>query len=521
MASGKLEMVITADTGKAAQQVSALLRKMEDMGEKLEQNNTKGKGSFDGMGESITGLVTKYASWAMVIKAVNDVLEKQREHLQAINRENSKSAEVSKGYGEALQKVVLSGGGGNIGDVDKLLRSTAGKFALGEGGLTKLTDAYGRIQAKGGDLSQAQRTDLLGETGKMLQLNQGMDATGYAGGLTDIVGASKGQLNATQANAMLRMIQQRGGIGDLGSVAGAHDKLVRTAQVGGISLQDMAALTATVTKGGGEDLLEKMPDVVAKIKYRGEDIEQALNTKEVHGHKVPSGMNVKMQGDFFQRLETLRGLNLKTEQLDKIFPMMARGPGARNAMENLLAPEGQQMLAGNRAFFGGAGVMGTDTAAADFDALQKAVPTEHMNRLARADVSKGEAGRAGDTAASRNVMFREAFQRRLAKQKFTDPQIDAAMGAYDAMRAAGGYHEKAESFGEQAGEFRDIPLVGGAASKIFQMGAAKNVAINGPGVNSDDKVLAVMTRVAESNERMAAQAARPTRPLNADGAAGR
>ena len=522
MSAGKVEFVLAAEDSKAIQAATKLLEKVRQTGDAFDQVGKKGQKAHDSIGDSIMGVVSRYAAWATVLKTVNDLSEKQLAHLAAINRENEKSAGVSKSYGEAMQRVVTAGGAGNVAQVDQLLRGTAGKFSLGEGGLVKLTDAYGRIQAKGGDLSQAQRGDLLTEAAKMLQLNQGMDAIGYAGGMTDLVGASGGKLTATQANALLRQIQQRGGIGELGTVAGAHDKLARTAQIGGISMTDMGALAATVTKTSGEDMLEKLPDVVAKIKYRGTDIEDALNTKKVFGHKVPSGMNVKMQGDFFQRLETLRGLNLSGEQLDKIFPMMARGPGARNAMENLLGREGQSMLAQNRKFFASSDVLETDTAAQDFTALQKAMPTEQMNRLMRSQQSGDEALRASDSTASRDVMFRERFRRRLASQRMSGAQIDAALETYDTAREAGGMVNRAEMLGETAAHFSEIPLVGGMAARVIRSAAPYNVRRNTADPVSDDKTIDVLSRIADSNERMAKQTTAPSRtPLGADTAAGR
>ena len=525
MATGKLEMVITADTGKAAQQVAALIKKMEEMGEKLEQNGAKGKSAFSQLTEFAGDFAVKLTGPTLAIRALMETLDLLEKKLAAVRREQNDSAAVAKTYGEALQKVAMAGGAKNLGALDKELRDTAGQYGLGEGGLVKLTDAASKIQAKGGDLTEAQRSSLRTETAKMLQLNQGMDATGYAAGMTNIVGASGGKLNATQANALMRSIQQRGGIGDLSAVAGAHDKLARTGQIGEMSMNDVGALAATVTKTSGEDMLERLPDVVAKIQNHGGDIEEALNTKEMYGHKVPSGLNVKMQGDFFQRLETLRGLNLKTEQLDKIFPMMSRGPGARNAMYNLLAPEGQQVLAGNRAFFGGAGVMGTDTAAVDFNEMMDQLPGEKIFAMARKSVSKGEARRAGDISAVQESTAQDALRRKMKAGGATAEAMGMAESDFTRLRQSGLSTEDAAAAAESSGTAGETPIIGGGMRRLVRgmsanmpQGAIAQNAFNGPVAGGNDELMQRLVRAAEIT---AGKSTTPRTPLGADTAAGR
>ena len=164
----------------------------------------------------------------------------------------------------------------------------------------------------------------------------------------------------------------------------------------------------------------------------------------------------------------------------------------------------------------------TDTAAQDFTALQKAMPTEQMNRLMRSQQSGDEALRASDSTASRDVMFRERFRRRLASQRMSGAQIDAALETYDTAREAGGMVNRAEMLGETAAHFSEIPLVGGMAARVIRSAAPYNVRRNTADPVSDDKTIDVLSRIADSNERMAKQTTAPSRtPLGADTAAGR
>ena len=531
MASSGVELHITAETGKAAQQLGALLSKMDAMQEKLDATGSKGKSAFEGMGKYIAGLATSFAAPATAIRALLETLELIEKKMAAVRREQTDSAAVAKTYGEALQQITMNGGAANIGKIDSFLRETSAKYGLGEQGPQKLAQAFGQVQARGGDMPLAQQQELTKAVAQMGQANPNLDMGQLAGAAASMSNAAGGKLNPTQIMTLLQQTPRQGRVSSLGAVGSATPDILQAGRAGGMAPQDAASVAATVSRLGGEAMMPKVGDFIGRMTYGSEKLEEDLNTEKKYGHEIKTPKSsadyIHIGKDPFATMAQLTQLRqsgkLSQEKMDNLFPMLGRGMGLRNVADQFLTPEGQSLLGQTRAA-NAPGLLNHSLSEEDQAILEKAVPTVGLFTADRREASADAARRAGDVSAVGETMQQNNLRRRLKGGEATDEQMKNADLYFTQARKRGLNPEQAQDAAIRESEAREMPVLGKAAQigelvtgGKMQVQAVGASSASGTG-NGFDSMARYLQQIAENT---APGKVKAQRPLNADGAAGR
>lgn len=463
MARNDVRFILTAEDGKAIQSLQKLLEETRKAGGEFENMSRKQKSGFDEVGQKILGMVTPLATVSGAAKALMDVFDHLREKIEAVKAAQEKAAEGSKSYGEAFRRIVANmpgAGSDELGVIDAKLRSLGSSRALGEGGLTKLADAYAQIQSAIPLASQSSKFGAIEETAKLLELVPTENATGVGLGVAKIMEGSGGAINSTQALNLIRQQQTLGLVKDIGPIAQSIPKLAASARIGGVPLPEMQAMAAVMTQisgdTGGEESVTALTQMTANLMTRGGDIEKAL------------GGMVQMRGNVWDRFETIRDQYQKgliTEnQLGDLFPTISRGGTGKVAVSELLGG-GYDKFREYRSLMTSPSVMQGDMTGQDIETVMRALPAEEFQQGRRLLKSKGEARRAADVTSAEEMLEREEFEGRMLRERRTERYKKSAGTAYDFLRISlNASPDLAAAGGRVLGTFNDvagIPGVGG------------------------------------------------------------
>lgn len=437
MAKTRVEMVLSASDSEAIRAASKLLDKIRESGKALDDVGKRAKDAGSGVESFLTGTAGKLAGIlalpATAFAAINAALDLANAKAAAFTREMEKGGAASRSYAEAFGKVVANIPGikpDEARQIDQLLKGTAGRFALGEGGLTKLADAYAQIQSAIPLAPQAAKAGALTETAQLLSLSPTDNAAGIGLGIAKITEASGYTYSANQAQNLLRMQQTLGLVKEVGPVGQSIPKLGAAAKMGGVGLADMQAFMAWMTQATGDtegsESTTAIQAITANLMTRAGDVEKAIG--------------VRPEGDVFNRIRQLQQSYqsgaISEDTLGELFPVVTRGATGKMALNRLLGA-GLGEVDEYRRMMNAPEVRQGDFTAQDIETVGATIPGARYAAVSRQLQSRGEARRAGDEEAARETLYRETIKKRFEKSRYTDDAISDAMRFYDRMRSRG------------------------------------------------------------------------------------
>lgn len=455
MSRNKVEFHLSSEDTKAMAAAAKLLREVRNVGDEYGKTGQKGEQSFGKVGDSIAKLAMSFVGPAAALKAMMDSVDLLKQKMEAITQAQERAASASKTYGEAFGKIVANIPGISATEsttIDQRLRSIAGSRALGEGGLTKLADAYAQIQSSIPLAPQTAKFAALEETAQMLELSPTENASGIGLGIAKIMEASGYKYSANQAQNLLRMQQTLGLVKEVAPIGQGIPRLGAAAQMGETSLADMQAFAAYLTQAmgdtGGEESVTAISQMVAQLMTRSGDVEKRIG--------------IRPTGNIWNRISQIRSLyqsgGISEDALGELFPVISRGGGGKMAIMGMLG-SGWDKLGEYRDLMTSPDVVRGDFTGADIATMRATLGAQEWQYQRRAMESHRESALAGNEEGARETFFREGFIKKMQAERRTQGYMDAALPLFDLFRQEGYSLKLAEKMARDAGPQGTWPLL--------------------------------------------------------------
>lgn len=433
-AQSKIEMVWTSDDAKVFQSVSKLLDKAKELGGTLDETHKKGKGAFAGIGDAVSELLGPLAGLTTIAGGAAAAIDLITESIKALEEERARSAKSAESYEKSLGGVLLSRTGTSSEDLTRIMdhvNRLSTRRGIGEGGAGKLFGAYGAIEAAIPNADFVTKAAIVEEMAGVAELSPDYDITTLAGTVAKVQAAGGNQMNARQTLNLLRGIQRGTGL-SLNTVAANEPTIVRAAGMGGLSVTDTAALTREVVKTGGEDMIGAVDDIIGNLTYKADVVREKMNKL---------GINVNLNGTFFENLAELRGLQKSgafvAGELGDAVMGTVKGPAKKYVMERLLSEEGRAAISADQWYFRSSEFLDADFTRSDLGALESAMPGSAALRNQRAAAGGRQVRRAGRTEMVQQDVEKSMFEQSLLESGAAAPIRSLILNGYRASRAIG------------------------------------------------------------------------------------
>ena len=536
MAQSGVELHITAETGKAAQQLGALLAKMDGLQDKLDNAGAKGKSAFDGIGGSIGSMIAGVTSGLSIMKLLGDALEIIKGRAAAAREEMQRTAEAGSRNAAAFADLLTNlptRSPQERSQIQAIVAAQADRSTLGQGARGRFAQAAQAVAGQPLSLNQFQ--DVLQATGGIAEIAPGADLSAIAKSVSELMLRSGGRVSAGGAQGLIM-----GRLGQVSSVTGRAQLaagLEPFAKQAGLDEGQMMGLGGTVSTllgdTQGQETATVIQGLIGRLMTDPHQLEKDIGTR-LHGNLLERFQQTR------QRMEHMSG-----DRVNRAFADFGRGPGGRLIASQLFGPEGAALL-GQETATVMANLAQSGTAARRLDEYRETIPGFRQSQDVGRSAAGAEARRLQRTGDMDNQAEMAALEEEQRLAGSSTAYRDLYSKRYDVLRRDGFDPAAARSAAAGTASAASIPLVGGMVSRMAEMqvpgekswmdripdspatmlsNAVKNPSLKSfaafETLGASDLVLGLLHRLTTSNERMANQSSTPQRPLNQGDAASR
>lgn len=346
MARNRVQYIVSADSEEAVRAVEKFLLKEKEAGVQSDRLKEQGKSAFDDIGKSVVSTAAAITAGLGAYEAIQNALDQIRQSAAAVKEEMREVTRASESYGEASGKLLENSPFMDTQEfqkIDRFIRGIAAGSSIGEGGATRLMDAYTTVQSAMQGATTEEKMSVITEVAQSMELTKTTDASGKALGIAKLMEGSKAAgapLTANQAQNFLA-VQQSMGLIERGDLIGEMmPKLGTVASAGGISMPEAMVLAAATTQGIGDNTGEQtstlLRNMAAKFKSGASEFSRITGV-EIGGKNLLDDLETIRRG--------VESGEITPEEMRKGMPIIgAEGAAGASFFEVVMKGEAHQRL---------------------------------------------------------------------------------------------------------------------------------------------------------------------------------